>query len=143
MYLMYATHAVSIWYSLFVIFLCRLPGQTNVAGEATALLLFFPILAVCCSAELLIHVTDDDKRTLSDGFATRKLTNQFVVTVGSLSGITSVLITWLTWKLGAYFLESMIAIWVIGILSVVWMILCPVVGLAVILDRARGSPVDS
>lgn len=136
MKLTYTAYAVAVWISLAFVFLFELPGMSNVTGGAIAYLLIFPLVAVGFSAELLIHVPDDDKRNLTRSIASGALTNGFMVTSGSLAGVMAIVAAFVTWKLGSL-TSSAIAFWITAGLTIAWLIVCPAIALGTIVVKAK------
>lgn len=139
MYLMYAAYAASVWASLALIFVFQLPGLSNVSGAATTYLIIFPLVAICCSAELLFD-SDEVKRDLDRSFADGTLTSRYVVCVGFLAGALAVVAASATLRLAALISDSAVAFWVIAASAMAWFFLCPIVAFSIILARGNRIP---
>src|SRR5262245_58922713 len=99
MFLMYGAYAITFWLIFAIFAAFQLPTHPNASAGSIFHFVIGPLVAVCCSAELLIHVKTEDKRALAKAFADQRLSWRTSLGVGVACALTAT-----TLAVGVYFL---------------------------------------
>jgi hypothetical protein len=140
MYLMYASYAVTVWLAFAAAFAIQLREVSNSIGLAFAYLFLLPLMAVGLSAEvLLFHVSREEKQAIVQRIADGSLSRRYVVVIGISTGVATIVLTSVSWKLSTFAPHSLVLF--CGVLALIsaWLIIGPTVGLGFVVARGNVS----